>query len=321
MAALSEIPHPRLTDLRHLRATDLDALLNEEVTSWERRLHWDFGPSVELVRRFVEMQALSGFALTQGNHVIGYVYYVCEERKGLLGDLYVIDSYRTNEAENMLLGAALDALFMVPGVHRVESQLMMIGQPLSRTLPLPDHVAVFARNFMEIELSGVRRLPERPTPLFRIEPWADADQDEAARVIAAAYNGHIDSRINDQYRSPAGARRFLLNIVQYPGCGSFFQPASYVAVDRARRQILGVCLSSIVSPGVGHITQICVVPELRTSGAGYALMRLALQSLAAHDCTRTSLTVTAANTSAVDLYRRIGFTTTRNFAAYVWENR
>ena len=28
-----------------------------------------------------------------------------------------------------------------------------------------------------------------------------------------------------------GARRFLYNIVQYPGCGSFFRAASHVAFD------------------------------------------------------------------------------------------
>jgi ribosomal protein S18 acetylase RimI-like enzyme len=31
------------------------------------------------------------------------------------------------------------------------------------------------------------------------------------------------------------------------------------------------------------------------------------------------LTVTASNSEAVDLYRRVGFETVRQFGAYVWE--
>ena len=41
-------------------------------------------------------------------------------------------------------------------------------------------------------------------------------------LIAAAYKGHVDATINDQYGSVTGARRFIHNIVQYPGCGRFF---------------------------------------------------------------------------------------------------
>ena len=49
----------------------------------------------------------------------------------------------------------------------------------------------------------------------------DEDYQPAAAVIAAAYRGHIDSDINDQYRSLNGSLRFLNNIVRFPGCGVF----------------------------------------------------------------------------------------------------
>ena len=48
---------------------------------------------------------------------------------------------------------------------------------------------------------------------------------DSAKLVANAYRGNIDSQINDQYRSPAGARRFLSNIVEFPGCGVFFPAA------------------------------------------------------------------------------------------------
>src|SRR5206468_7984630 len=112
-----------------------------------------------------------------------------------------------------------------------------------------------------------------------VEKWHDQYSDAAAQLIAASYQGHIDSRINDQYRSPAGARRFLHNIVQYPGCGSFYRPASFAAFDPLTGKMLGVSLASIVAPDIGHITQICVVPSVRGTGVGHELLRHSLTTL------------------------------------------
>jgi ribosomal protein S18 acetylase RimI-like enzyme len=149
--------------------------------------------------------------------------------------------------------------------------------------------------------------------------WSERKQDEAATLIATAYQGHIDSEINDQYRSPGGARRFLMNIVQFPGCGSFFQPASFVAIDPGSGRLAGICLASLVQADVGHVTQVCVSKAARGTGAGYELIRKSLESLARHGCRKVTLTVTASNSEAIGLYERMGFRKTRNFSAYVWD--
>ena len=92
----------------------------------------------------------------------------------------------------------------------------------------------------QVSSDAVARLREgRPTQPVWFDSWSERKQDEAATLIATAYRGHVDSEINDQYRSPAGARRFLMNIVQFPGCGAFFQPASYVAVDPGTGRLSG----------------------------------------------------------------------------------
>jgi ribosomal protein S18 acetylase RimI-like enzyme len=138
-------------------------------------------------------------------------------------------------------------------------------------------------------------------------------------LIPVAYRGHVDSEINDQYRSPAGARRFLANIIQYPGCGTFFQPASFMALDNTTGRLCGMCLSSLVSFDVGHITQICVTPTIKGKGCGYELMRRSLGALMEAGCRAASLTVTAANTEAIALYERLGFRKVKEFSACVWE--
>jgi ribosomal protein S18 acetylase RimI-like enzyme len=170
-------------------------------------------------------------------------------------------------------------------------------------------------------LSAAVRLPLRETPDIAITPWGEERQQETARLIAAAYEGHIDSQVNDQYCSPAGASRFLMNIVQYPGCGAFFAPASYAAADPKTGALCGISLASLIAADVGHITQVCVAPSHKGTGLGYELMRRSVLALAAHGCRSVSLTVTAANEPALRLYQRMGFEHRHDFTAYVWHAR
>ena len=321
-ARMEATPHtgsaPRILDLRQLRAADLAPLLAEERAAWRDVLDWDFTRSAELVERFVDLHALHGHALVYGGETLGYTYFVREDHKGLIGDLFLRASARTPDNERLLLERVLESL-AATRVKRVESQLMMVDSLRHPTGAAARHLTTFDRNFMVLEMPAEALPPGRPRRRFFVERWADPYQDSAAHLIAAAYAGHVDSRINDQYRSAAGARRFLSNIVQYPGCGTFFGPASYAAFDAGTGRICGVSLASLVSASCGHITQICVLPEVRGSGVGYELLRHSLHSLGEHGYRRASLTVTASNHEAMALYERVGFRTVRQFSAYVWE--
>src|SRR6266436_6632216 len=320
MAALSDAPLARIVDLRQLRAGDLDLLLDEETQVWRDTLDWDFRASAGLVRRFLEMQALNGCALLLNGHPVGYCYFVSEERKGLIGDLYVMQEFMSLEHEQRLLDSVVDVLTKTPFVKRIETQLLMLRSGSRIVLPQKNHVRSHRRIFMEVDLGAAVQLPAgKNSSGILIDRWTERRQDDSAALIAQSYQGHIDSQINDQYRSPAGARRFLQNIIQYPGCGRFFQPASFVAVDTGSGKLCGMCLSSLVQADVGHITLGWVSHAVRGKGVGYALIRGALESLSIHGCRKASLTVTAANTQAIELYDRMGFRKTRDFSAYVWE--
>jgi ribosomal protein S18 acetylase RimI-like enzyme len=308
-----------LIDLRRLSARDLEALLEEETDAWRAELDWDFEKSADLVRRYVDLRALSGFALMHRGAVAGYLYYVLEESKGLIGDLYVRRAQRTPERESLLLESALDAMMGTPRVNRIESQLMMIEHGPGRPIPFAPYASEFPRNFMQIDLRRAALAEGRVRYPVYLERWSGHYQDAAAQLISEAYAGHVDSSINDQYRSVAGARRFLYNIVQYPGCGAFFAPASYAAFEAKTGRLCGISLASIVAPDCGHITQICVGPALRGTGVGHALLRRSLMTLRDSECPSATLTVTASNTGAVQLYERVGFRTIRRFSACVWE--
>jgi ribosomal protein S18 acetylase RimI-like enzyme len=156
-------------------------------------------------------------------------------------------------------------------------------------------------------------------PDVEIHPWTENEYQAAAAVITAAYRGHIDADINDQYHTLSGSLRFLNNIVRFPGCGLFDAEASFVAFDRTAKNLIGLILCSRVRSDVGHVTQLCVLPEYRSRGIGEFLLAATTANLRRRRFSLLSLTVTEANSRAVELYRRLDFDSKRVFDAFVWE--
>ena len=101
---------PEIIDLRRLTARDLGPLLEEETAAWRDEMEWDFAKSAELVRRFVDLRALNGSALIEDGEVAGYSYYVLEDSKALIGDVYVRRASRTVARQNALLRQSLISL-------------------------------------------------------------------------------------------------------------------------------------------------------------------------------------------------------------------
>ena len=297
-----------------------EGMLAEEVGVWRRELDWDFGAAAGLVRRFVETGALSGYALEGEEGLAGYAYYVAEEPKSLIGDLFLRGGYWTAENERALLGAVVGASMGRRGVRRIEGQVMLLKWARDGKLPGAPCVTSYPRYLMVGEVERLRELrPRAVEERALIDRWTERRQEEAAKLIAAAYRGHVDSLINDQYGTAPGARRFLFNIVQYPGCGAFFPPGCWVALERKTGRMCGVSLASLVSAEVGHITQICVSPEMRGQGLGTELLRRSVEALGQSGAERVSLTVTKANEGAVRLYEGMGFGVKKEFDALVWQ--
>jgi ribosomal protein S18 acetylase RimI-like enzyme len=322
MAALSDpmAAGPEIVDLRQLSGRELDPLLLEETVEWQTDLDWDFSRSADLVHQFADMRALLGAALIERGEVVGYGYSVVEENKGLIGDVYVRPPWRHSGNEVRLFRAILDGLIQTPGVKRVEGQLMMVDPLVGRALQRERFVKVQERMLMKLDTTTPPYLPAGAAlRRFQIQPWADHHHDMAANAISLSYTEHVDSQINDQYRTVAGARRFIYNIVQFPGCGTFFRQGSFVAFDPATGLLAGIVLVSFVGDNVGHITQLCVTPQAKGRGLGYELLREAINALRIHGARRISLTVTTANVEAIRLYERCGFTRVRNFLSYVWD--
>jgi ribosomal protein S18 acetylase RimI-like enzyme len=213
----------------------------------------------------------------------------------------------------------IETLQQSPGIHRVEAQLLAHeANSVSRPF-LETGFQRHPRLFMTLPL-GKATLEKVPThPEVEIRHWTDSDYQPSAAVITAAYRHHVDAQINDQYHTLSGSLRFLNNIVRFPGCGVFDAESSFVALDRKAKSLIGLILCSRVRHDVGHVTQVCVLPESRSQGIGESLLAATEGNLRKRKFVLLSLTVTEANARAVALYRRLKFEEKKIFDAFVWE--
>jgi ribosomal protein S18 acetylase RimI-like enzyme len=306
-----------IIDLRQTTVRNLEPLLLEEASHWREDLHWDYRSALALIKRFLDAHALAGCVALEKDVAVGYCFYVLEEQKGLIGGLYV--SPRVDQAPigRRLLDEMLFSMRALPQLQRIEAQLMPFGGPVEGALR-DQGFALYTRQFMLLDLH--QRVEDAPAlnSGLRLERWHDRYFEPCAKLIYLAYANHIDGDINDQYRSRQGALRFLKNIVLLPGCGQFLTSASFVLRHPGSDELVGAVLTSEVSPGVGHTTQLCVQPGFQGHRLGGILMQTSAEALRGMKYNELTLTVTSENRTAVHLYERLGFSTLKSFTAGVW---
>jgi ribosomal protein S18 acetylase RimI-like enzyme len=311
-----------ILDLRHFSAVDLRPLLDDETQLWAHQLSWDYSGSAEMILRYIDAKILPGYAAIERGRIFGYSFFVYEGSKGVIGDLYVTNGNRlpdSRQVELKLLTHVIETLQQSPGIHRVEAQLLAHDANAVARPFLEQGFQRHPRLFMVLPLNKAPDEAPQTHPEIEIRRWTDANYQPAAAVITAAYRTHVDAEINDQYHTLTGSLRFLNNIVRFPGCGVFDPESSFVALDRSAKNLIGLILCSRVRNDVGHVTQVCVLPEYRSRGIGESLMAATMGNLRKRGFSMLSLTVTEANARAVALYRRLDFDTKKIFDAFVWE--
>jgi ribosomal protein S18 acetylase RimI-like enzyme len=310
-----------ILDLRHFTSADLRPLLDDETEAWAQQLSWDYSGSASMILRYIDAKILPGYAAVERGKIFGYSFFVYESNKGVIGDLYVSGDGRNDivQIEQRLLTHVIETLQQSPGIQRIEAQLLLhLTGAVSRPF-VDEGFQQHARLFMTLPLDGANAKPSKISSEVEIRRWTEPDYQTAAAIITTAYRGHVDAQINDQYRSLSGSLRFLNNIVRFPGCGTFDPESSFVAVHKPSHSVIGLILCSRVSNDVGHVTQICVLPEFRLHGIGESLLAATRLNLCQRKFSLLSLTVTEANVRAVELYVRLGFEKKRVFDAFVWE--
>lgn len=320
------IPY-EILDLRHFSSKELAPVLDAESAFWLKHLHWDYRSSARLLNQYLDARSLPGYVASAEGRAIGYSYFVYEESKAVLGNVFAriqaLDAENGHEAhriEAQLLRHVFETLFASPGMERIEAQLLVHPSGVHTQQFEEAGFTIHPRLLMTRSLHGPRVVPVvKLPPSLELRAWRDEDLHPAGRLIAEAYRGHLDSVINNQYRSVHGSLRFLHNIVRYPGCGVFTPNVSQVIVERHSRELVAMLLCSRISAESGHITQICVHPEYRRQGLAHLLLTVAASGFVLQGATELSLTVTSGNHQAVNLYRADGYEVMHQFDAAVWE--
>jgi ribosomal protein S18 acetylase RimI-like enzyme len=306
-----------IIDLRQTTVRQIEALLLEEAKHWQDELHWDYDSALNLIKRFLEAHALSGCVAMEKGVALGYSFYVLEDHKGLIGGLYVSPQHEQEAIGRRLLDEMLFSMRAIPQLHRIEAQLMPFGGPVEGALK-DQGFRLYTRQFMLLDLHQKAENAPGINSGLRLDRWHDRFFESCAKLIYLAYANHVDGDINDQYRSRHGALKFLKNIVLLPGCGQFVPGASFVLRHPGSDDLVGAVLTSEVSPGVGHTTQLCVQPGFQGHGLGRIMMQTSAEALRALKYNELTLTVTSENHTAVHLYERLGFSTIKSFTAGVW---
>ncbi|GAC1420561.1 MAG: hypothetical protein NVSMB62_14630 [Acidobacteriaceae bacterium] len=316
-----------ILDLRHFSARQLRPLLEEEARLWRERLRWDYGSSTELLLQYLESRVLQGYVALARGRVCGYSFAVYEGNKAVIGDAFAtgLGAARDLETTRTLLVHMLELLRHSPMVERIESQLLLSDAGDFAGIFTGPEFRVYPRLFLECDLSPRPQLAREAEEVEELSPdlvlaqWIPQDYQAAGELIHAAYAGHMDAEINDQYRTLHGALRFLHNIVRFPGCGVFDPVHSWVLRDKRARIPVALVLASRVGTDVAHITQFCVAPEYRAQGLGAMLLQHSVAVLRGAGFQAITLTVTESNLQAVRLYERFGFKRRHRFDAVVME--
>jgi len=321
-----------VVDIRHFGAGDFAALLEAESSAWTKSLRWDYTPSVRLIAACLADKRLSGYALVADQRIQGYSFFLYEDQKGLIGNLFVEPNGSSREHALLLLDHVIETLKATPGLRRVEAQLPHFALQELESCFERHQFATYLRRFMALRLKsrlsgslplteplrGAHRFSSTVPEDFIIEPWERRHDEEAARLLYHAYRGHIDAEINDQYCSLQGSLRLIENIVHLHGCGENVPQASLVVIQRDTGKLAGILALTAVRPTTAHIPQIAVSREFQRGGLGIGLMEASFRELGKLGFEEVSLTVTDLNVNAVRFYERLGFETFRTFGAFAW---
>ncbi len=182
----------------------------------------------------------------------------------------------------------------------------------------------FKRFRMEIDLRG-RDFCDPPLPAgFCFIPWDRSHLEAHAEAKYHSFREEIDSNVFPCLGDYSGCLHLMEEIAAKPG---FLPGATWlVACDSGEPRLIttasdldrpgptrycGTVQGVIDRSGMGAIQNLGVVPDYRGLGLGKALMARALTGFQNAGLRRAFLEVTAQNSSAVQLYKRLGFARSR----------
>jgi len=165
---------------------------------------------------------------------------------------------------------------------------------------------------MEIDLVGRDFSGPQLPREYRLLPWDATLLEAHAETKYLSFRSEIDSNVFPCLGDYAGCLRLMGEISRKQG---FLSEATWLAARTSNgRDVIEYCgtIQGIRDRcGMGAIQNLGIVPEHRGRKLGSALMFAALRSFQRGGLKRAFLEVTAQNSGAIKLYRRLGFAKAR----------
>ena len=309
----------RVVPLSEVKIGSAAELFEEEIQCWRNQLFWDYQPAVSLISKYIESRTLPGYALiTATGRVVGYSYYAVSYPIGYVGNVYVRRKSASASSYGQLLDPTVSSLRSGGRVQRIECQAFSFNCDLA---PLFTQLGFEAleRHFLYRDLTNGKELSQQRdlASAFRVVSWESRYLEPAAQVVFDSYQTSADYRICRDYQSQQGCLRFLRNLVDSPGCGTFLPETSYLALDSSGLAC-AVLITSKIGPETGMIPQISVRRDSQGKGIGSQLLGTYFQNAYRLGLRRVALSVTNSNKGAHQLYSRLGFSTAKDFHAFIW---
>jgi ribosomal protein S18 acetylase RimI-like enzyme len=162
-------------------------------------------------------------------------------------------------------------------------------------------ITYYKRFRMEIDLDGSIAIPVLPRP-FTWVPWDESLIDQHAEVKYLSFQGEIDAFVFPCLGDRIGCLRLMREIRRKPG---FLSSATWLIL--CPDGYVGTVQGVMDYGSIGAIQNLGIIPGYRGLGLGRALVDRALAGFREAGLRKAYLEVTAENTSAVRLYRDVGF--------------
>lgn len=297
---------------------ELEPIFKQEIRCWKEQLFWDYTPAIDLIRKYMKTGNLPGFVeRTCEGLAVGYAYYLIDPPVGYLGNIYVASEFAESDTYQILLNETVHTLRSSGKVERIECQVFGFNFDLSPLFLNLDFTPL-VRHFLCLDLSrAALENSSYEIPDFQILNWERRFLVPAAEVVYDSYRGSPDYGLCRDYQSRDGCIRFLRNLVDNPGCGTFTPLSSYVAFDR-KGTLCAVLVTSRIDSDTGMIPQISVRSDCQRNGLGTKLLRTYLKRARDEGLKRITLSVSGANEGAYQLYFRVGFQAVKDFCAFLW---
>ena len=311
------MPDLKYIPISHLEESLLLPVMEEEERIWLNDLGWDYSPIRQILVSFIKQKLLPGYVAVNEKKAFGYIYFLVNQAKGIIGALYASKTSHSQEAVEELLSLTIACLKDSQNIKRVEAQIMPFHN-LNLTATFTKYgFSYYPRYYLDLDLDAHPPKTGHGSP-EKIIPWNSAYLSDAAQMTLLSYRDQTDAEICEDYRTKTGCENYLRSLVENPGCGIFMPEASFISLD-SQGSPCGFIICCRISGGAGMIPQIAVHPSYQGRGLGKVLINRTFAQLQTSDYHAVSLTVTKKNRRAFDWYQRLGFKIRKEFGAYVWE--